>query len=209
MSEFLTRPAGNTPEELQDKTDIQELLYFERYCRDNALWDEMRKCYAPDSVVDISWYRGSGAGFVDASSKMGGFAPHRIHGAMTWVNGLRAVTVMPATLEIRREVEGTLCELFSDIQLHFCTEKRSGQWFITRFESIYEKDRLVPVLPGAKPEINSSELKKYRKSYACMSYTAEINGIIDDQNLAGLDRPETVDSLRQRLKSWLKEGSAL
>ena len=44
MSIFLTRPVINTEEERNAKADILELINFERFCRDNAQWDEMRKC---------------------------------------------------------------------------------------------------------------------------------------------------------------------
>lgn len=207
MQEFLKRPQGNTDQELKDKKDIEELINFERYCRDNALWDEMRKCFSPDSVVDISWYHGSGDGFVTGSQKMGGYVPHRIHNSMTWINGNRAVTVMMATIEMRRDVEGVECEISVDVQLHFSTEKINGKWYISRFESIYEQDRLIPILPDATLTLDSSKLKKYRKSYACMSYIAELNGTHTNQDLAGIDRPETVEKLRKRLSAWLAEGS--
>lgn len=54
MSIFLTRPVNNTEEERNAKADILELINFERFCRDNAQWDEMRKCFAKDSFVNIS-----------------------------------------------------------------------------------------------------------------------------------------------------------
>ena len=54
MSIFLTRPVINTKEERNAKADILELINFERFCRDNAQWDEMRKCFAKDSFVNIS-----------------------------------------------------------------------------------------------------------------------------------------------------------
>ena len=57
---FLTRPQPMTEAQRADKAEIMELLNFERFCRDNALWEEMRTCYAEDSIVDISWYHGSG-----------------------------------------------------------------------------------------------------------------------------------------------------
>ena len=203
MQNFLTRPQANTQQEQNDKADILELIHFERYCRDNALWDEMRKCFSPDSVVSISWYQGSGDGFVTASAKWSRYAPHKIHNALTWVNGDRAVTVMMATIQMRQTIDGVECELSSDAQLHFSTEKIGGQWYIARFESIYEQDRLIPVLPDDTLTMNSTEFSKYRKSYACMSYIAEKSGMHTDQGLAGVDRPETVAELRERLSAWL------
>ena len=203
MTEFLRRPEGNTPEEQQDKADILELINFERYCRDNALWDEMRKCFTEDSTVSISWYEGSGDGFVTASSKMGTYAPHKIHNTLTWINSDRAVTVMMATIQMRRVIDGVECELSSDAQLHFSTVKKEGKWYICRFESIYEQDRLMPILPDATLSMDSIWLSKYRKSYACMSYMMEKNGFGANQELPGIDRPDLVKAMRDRLSAWL------
>ena len=206
MSEFLTRPMVNTEEERNAKADILELIHFERFCRDNAQWDEMRKCFAKDSYVNISWYQGSGDGFVTASSKMPTYAPHKINSSLTWVNGIRAVTIMNATILMRREVEGVLCELSSDTQLLFSTQKIDGQWYIVRFESIYGQDRLIPVLPDATLSMDSNTLSKYRQSYACMSYSMDQSGMEANQELAGRDRPETVDKIYSDLKKWLEQG---
>ena len=207
MSRFLTRPVVNTEEERNTKADILELIHFERFCRDNARWDEMRKCFAKDSFVNISWYQGSGDGFVTASAKMPTYAPHKINSSLTWVNGNRAVTVMNATILMRREVDGVLCELSSDAQLLFSTQKIDGQWYIVRFESIYGQDRLIPVLPDATLSMDSKTLSRYRQSYACMSYCMEQSGIAANQDLAGRDRPETVERIYAALDQWLEKGA--
>ena len=68
---------------------------------------------------------------------------------MTWLNGDRAVTIMMATIQNRRTIKDVACELSTDTQLLFSTQKIDGQWYIVRFESIYEQDRLIPVLPDA------------------------------------------------------------
>ena len=204
MGEFLTRPYVNTEEERNAKEDILELINFERFCRDNAQWDEMRKCFAKDSYVNISWYQGSGDGFVTASSKSSMYAPHKIHNSLTWINGNKAVTIMMATIQNRRTIKGVECELSTDSQLLFSTQKIEGQWYIVRFESIYEQDRLIPVLPNATLSMDKSELARYRQSYACMSYCMEMSGIEANQNLAGIDRPETVKKIYSELKKWLE-----
>ena len=206
MNAFLTRPVVNTEEERNAKADILELINFERFCRDNAQWDEMRKCFAQDSFVNISWYKGDGDGFVTASAKSPNYAPHKIHNALTWLNGDRAVTIMMATIQNRRTVKGVECELSADTQLLFSTQKIDGQWYIVRFESIYEQDRLVPVLPNAALTMDSEALSKYRQSYACMSYCMEQSGFGANQELAGRDRPETVEKIYAELKKWLEEG---
>lgn len=206
MSIFLTRPVINTEEERNAKAEILELINFERFCRDNAQWDEMRKCFAKDSFVNISWYQGDGDGFVTASSKSPTYAPHKIHNSLTWLNGDRAVTIMMATIQNRRTIKGVACELSTDTQLLFSTQKIDGQWYIVRFESIYEQDRLIPVLPDATLSMDSAALAKYRQSYACMSFCMEQSGVGANQELAGRDRPETVEKIYTDLKKWLEEG---
>jgi hypothetical protein len=52
---FLKRPIQNTPEEILDKFSVTELINFERFCRDNAQWDEMKKCLLS---IPPSPYRG-------------------------------------------------------------------------------------------------------------------------------------------------------
>ena len=208
MSVFLTRPKTATEEERNAKADILELINFERFCRDNAQWDEMRKCFAKDSFVNISWYKGDGDGFVTASAASPIYAPHKIHNSLTWVNGDRAVTVMMATIQNRRTIEGVECELSEDTQLLFSTRKIDGQWYIVRFESIYEQDRMIPVLPDATLSLDRSVLDGFRQSYACMSYCMEMSGGGANQELAGRDRPETVEKTYDDLRKWLEEGTA-
>ena len=103
-----------------------------------------------------------------ASSESPTYAPHKIHNSLTWLNGDRAVTIMMATIQNRRTIKDVACELSTDTQLLFSTQKIDGQWYIVRFESIYEQDRLIPVLPDATLSMDSAALAKYRQSYACM-----------------------------------------
>lgn len=203
MDTFLTRPLCGSPKERNDKAAIVELINFERYCRDNALWDEMRKCFSPDSIVNISWYCGSGDGFVTESSKLNRHSEHLLHNTLTWINENRAVTIMISTIIMRQTIDDVECELSADVQLHFCTKKIDGQWFIYRFESIYEQDRLIPVLPNAALDMGSSKLSAYRKSYACMSYASEQTGRSINQGLIGTDRPDMVKDFRAKLAQWL------
>lgn len=68
-----------TIEAMLDKFAVKEIIEYERFCRDNALWDQMYDCYAEDSTVTVSWYKGDGYGFVQASSKMKSVTPHKLN----------------------------------------------------------------------------------------------------------------------------------
>lgn len=75
-----------TNETLLDKENILELIQFERFCRDNSLWDSMYQCFSKDSTVNISWFKGSGAEFVESSKEMNRYAPHQIYNSQIWIN---------------------------------------------------------------------------------------------------------------------------
>ena len=48
---------------------------------------------------------------------------------------------------------------------------------------IYDWDRLDPVLPGARLEIDSERLARYPRSYRYLSYFNECNGVSQNLNL--------------------------
>lgn len=75
----------------------------------------------------ISGYNGSGHGFVDASAKMQGRAPHKIYNTEVWLRGERAVAIMVTTIEKRQELEGVPVDLRSDAKLVFCVEKQENR----------------------------------------------------------------------------------
>ena len=125
-----TRPQINTVGDILEKESVKELVQFERYCRDNALWDEMDRCYTADSQIIISWFHGTGHEFVEASKKMAGRAPHKIYNTQVWLHGDRAVAVMITTIQKRVELDGVLLELNSDAKLVFRLRKEEGMWFI-------------------------------------------------------------------------------
>ncbi|MCM1566781.1 MAG: nuclear transport factor 2 family protein [Dehalobacter sp. 4CP] len=195
---------NNTAEEIIDKFNIKELVEFERYCRDQKLWDEMEKCFHPDSSVNISWFSGTGHEFIEASKKMQSNAKHKINDTLIWLNKYRAVVEMMATIHIFGELDGFPVDLMSYSRLHFRVEKREGIWRISSFDCICEKDLLVPVYPNNQIVIQEEQLRKYRPSYASLSYMLAKEGYDIDINLAGEDKPETIKKLYETSTKWLE-----
>lgn len=68
---LFTRNKPYTNETLLAKEDILELIQFECFCRDNALWESMETCFADDSYINISWFKGNGNEFVASSRILG------------------------------------------------------------------------------------------------------------------------------------------
>jgi hypothetical protein len=85
-------------------------------------------------------------------------------------------------------------------------EKREIQgdarWGIMGFDAVYVRDELTPSIPGQTISIDPAELKDLRPSYRLLLYHLKNQGYVVDHNLAGEDRPETVQALNQELFSW-------
>ena len=203
MEKLLKKPGINSPQDLLDKFNIKELIEFERFCRDNAQWEEMKKCYSADSTVSISWYQGSGHGFVDASSRMKSYAPHKLYDTLIWLNDNKAIAITMATIQVRISVDGNLLELQSEAKLIFRVQKINGEWIIAGFESIYEKDALVPVAPNSNITIPTEEIAKFRPSYANLSYALSKEGHPVATDLPGIDKPEMIAKLYEETEAWL------
>ncbi len=165
----------------------------------------MKKCYADGSRVNISWFQGSGYGFIEASKNMGGFAPHKIYNTEIWTNNDKAVAVMMVTVQIRYIIDGYSVELLSDSKLVFRLQKTGGQWYIVSFDAIYEKDTMIPVFPNSQIKVSEKEMAKYRQSYGGMIYMGKKNGIQVSEELSGIDRPDLVDKLYRDADKWLAE----
>jgi len=200
---ILKRPMINTERDIIDKASVKELIEFERFCRDNSMWDEMDKCFTEDSKVVISWFQGTGHEFVEASKKMIGRAPHKIYNTEIWVNGDKAVAIMITTIQKRVDIGGYPLELMSDAKIVFRTRRVDGIWYIVSLEGIYEKDALVPVIPNNNIVVPIEELSKFRESYACLSYVLNKDGYEIDCNLPGIDRPDLVEKFYQETDEWL------
>lgn len=150
---FFDMPRTESAEDMLEKFRVRELVEYERFCRDNALWDSMLACFAQDSRVEISWYQGSGQGFVEASKKMKAKAPHKLNNTLVWLNGTHAASVTMGSIHIRRRMGGTWVDLVSQVRFLYTARKEQGVWKIVTMNCIYEQDSLLPVcaVPPARP----------------------------------------------------------
>lgn len=199
------RTMENTEQDVNDKFSVKELIEFERFCRDNALLAEMKRCFAANSSVTVSWFKGTGEEFVEASSKMKAYAPHKLYNTLVWLNNNKAVAITMATIQCRSNLKGAIVELQSDVKLIYRVEKLDRAWYIISMDGIYEKDSLIPVSPGNNIVVTIDELSKFRASYANLSYIFSKDGYKIDTKLPGIDRPETVNKLYQEANQWLSK----
>jgi len=203
MNIMLKRPGQNSPQNMLDKFGVIELIHFERFCRDNLQWEEMKKCFATHSTVSVSWFQGTGQEFVEASKKMKAYIPHKLYNTEVWLHNNKAVAITMATISARMNLNGHLVELQSDVKLLYRTQQIDGLMYVVSMEGIYEKDALVPVTPNADISVPADEIAKFRSSYANLAYFSMIEGNKVSQELPGMDKPEMVNKLYQEADEWL------
>ncbi|WP_262505313.1 nuclear transport factor 2 family protein [Streptomyces sp. TRM68367] len=148
---------------------VTQLVLRERQSRERGWYEEMATCFADDSIVQMSWFTGSGADFVRQTRAMAGrgdHAVHRLSPPTVRIDGDRALVELPLVIEWRINTDGVQADLPSPCRSqHRAQRGTDGLWRSARITSIYEQDTLVPVLPGTRLAVDPAELAGYRPSY--------------------------------------------
>jgi hypothetical protein len=203
-----------TQRDLLDTFEIQSLLTRERYYRDTSQWTNLRAAYHPDASrthIKVSWFEGNVDAFIEQSRKMASsgtaarhvFQPVEVRFS---TDRNRAVSEAQGNIAVRFEIGGKEFELTSWTRFLSKVERVDGEWKMLTLEPIYVQDGIVSVLPGggevAKGEVWSSGP---RESYKCLAWVLGLKGYKIDLELAGTDRPETVERLMRGYFEWLSE----
>ncbi|MFE6484015.1 nuclear transport factor 2 family protein [Streptomyces sp. NPDC057757] len=189
-----------------DVTALTQLVLHERQGRDREWWDAMLESYAPDAEVRLSWFRGSGAEFVDQSRRMAGRgdrAVHRLGPAVVDVHGGRALVELPAVIEVTTELDGVEAVLASYARLLHRAVRTGNGWRIASLDPLYERDTLTPGIPGSTVRVDEEELRKYRVPYRFLAYVLGRRGYGVGDDLYGDDRPDEVARVYAEAHHWL------
>jgi hypothetical protein len=193
--------------ELADKFLITELAQRERRARDDKEWQLMLDCYHPESRIFLSWIDGTAAQFVTASQRMadrpGGHALHQNGFTLVRLNGDRALADTPCAILMRRPFDGVECDMTAYCRHRSRVERRDGRWRLRSLVGVYEKNTLVPALPGTAPKLDERRLAHYRPSYNFQCYHREQEGNTAFSDRPGLDRPDLVRAQQSADLMWL------
>jgi SnoaL-like domain len=194
-----------------DIDEIQQLILRERQGRDRGWWDRMRAAYSADATVTISWFQGSASEFITRSEQMaanGDRAAHRLSPPVIDIFGDRAVAEVPAGIEVRAEIGGAEVDLVSYTRLLYRAERVSvDTWRLCSLAAVYERDTMVPVLPGTVLAIDHARLARLRPTYRWLAYHLCEKGYPVSPDLPGDDRPETVQAVYSYAFDWLRAAS--
>lgn len=188
--------------------DVTQLVLRERQSRDRGWWTRMADCFAEDSVVDMSWFNGSGAEFVRRSRQMseggwGGLSVHRLSPPAIRCGGHRALAELPLAIEFRVTVDGVEADLASYCRSQYRARWTDGVWRIVAITSIYERDTCTPVVPGTRLDIAQEDIAGYRSSYRFLAWYQSRLGIKLRTDLLGDDDPGPVARQYEAEAAWL------
>jgi hypothetical protein len=196
-------------ERLLDRTEIFDLVRFERLCRDQRDFPGMIASYVPNAPVRTTWFDGTIEDFAEASRKKmtsGSQAKHWIMPARLEINDARALVESPAVIFDRLTFDGVEFDTFQYCRFVSRVIRTAGGWKLGSFEGIYQRDQMQAVDPRQDLPVDWDVLKTLRPSYKFIGYTQVKRGYKLNPELLGDDRPDLLEKFYAREKEWLKSG---
>ena len=190
---------------LADRLDIRDLVENWVLYRDAGDWERFRTVWHDDGWMMATWTQGSADHFIQMSIEgwqKGVSILHFLGGTTIDLAGHRAISQTKMTISQRAKVHGVLCDVVCTGRFYDFVEKRAGKWGVVLRQPIYEKDRMDPVDPAARLELDQAKLASLPEGYRHLGYLQREIGYPVKTDMPGLKGPE-VEALYARGKAWL------
>jgi hypothetical protein len=197
-------------EERSDRLAIGEVVNNWVLWSDSGDWERFATVWHDDAWMTATWFQGPATEFQKA--RRAGFERgvsiiHFLGGTTIELAGQRAIAQTKMTIDQRASVDGVVVDAVCTGRFYDFFAKRDGRWAIVRRQPIYEKDRLDPVAPGTKLDLDATLLAKFPEGYRHLGYLQTKAGFSVRLGLPGLRGPE-VAKLYAEGAAWLA-GSSL
>jgi hypothetical protein len=184
---------------------IRELVENWVVWRDAGDWERFATLWHEDGVMMATWFQGPALEFIRVSRE--GFERgvrilHFLGGCSVQLAGARAIAQTKMTITQRARVEGVECDVVCTGRFYDFLERRDGRWGIVLRQPIYEQDRLDPVDPAARPELDVERLSRFPIGYRHLAYIQIAIGYDVKRDMPGLVGAE-VEDLYRRGAEWL------
>lgn len=196
-------------QESEDRSAIVALVNNWAVWRDAGDWERFRSVWHDNGRMMATWFQGSADAFIAASREgweKGVSILHFLGGIAIDLAKTRAVAQTKMTISQRGEVHGVLCDVVCTGRFHDFLEKRGGRWGLVLRQPIYEKDRLDPVDPAARLELDRELLRLFPEGYRHLAYLQTQIGYEVKRDMPGL-RGREVEALYRRGRTWLEGRS--
>jgi hypothetical protein len=196
------------PDTLADEALIRRLIERWAVWRDAGDWDRFATVWHPDGVMMATWFQGPFADFIRVTRE--GWAKgvsilHFLGGSAIEVAGDRAIGQTKMTISQRGLVDGVLCDVVCTGRFYDFIVRHEGQWKLLHRQPIYEKDRIDPVDPAARLELDAAQLAALPAGYRHLAYIQTRIGYTVKMDMPMLQGPE-VEALYARGARWLAGG---
>lgn len=193
-------------DEKMEKQRIRELVQNWALWRDAGDWERFRTVWHEDGWMMATWFQGPAERFIEVSRsgfERGVNILHFLGGSTIDLVGDRAVAQTKMQIMQRAPVDGVLCDVVCTGRFYDFVEQRLGKWGVVLRQPIYEKDRLDPVDPAARLNLDAGLLAEFPEGYRHLAYLQHKSGFTVKRDMPGLKGKE-VESLYRQGRAWLR-----
>jgi len=194
------------PTEREDRQALRDLVEDWALWRDAGDWDRFATVWHPtDGWMTATWFQGPATEFIAASRSgfdRGVSILHFLGGHTADVVDDRAISQTKMTISQRGRIDGVEVDVVCTGRFYDFCSRDAGRWTLVRRQPIYEKDRLDPVDPSARPVLDAALLARFPVGYRHLAYLQTAAGFTVMTGLPGLTG-DVVERLYDEGAKWL------
>ena len=188
-----------------DRLAIRDLVENWVVWRDAGDWERFRTVWFDDGRMMATWTQGTADEFIEMSKA--GWAKevkilHSLGGQSIDVAGTRAISQTKMKISQRALVDGVEVDVVCTGRFYDFLEKRGGRWGLVLRQPIYEQDRMDPVDPAERLELDRDLLGRFPDGYRHLAYLQTRIGYAVKPDMPGL-RGREVEALYRSGAVWL------
>jgi hypothetical protein len=190
---------------MEDRAAILQIVQDWAIWRDSGDWERFRTVWHDDGWMSATWFQGPAAAFIEVSKagfEKGVSILHFLGGSSVELRGERAVAQTRMAISQRAEVDGAVVDVTCTGRFYDFFEQRAGRWAIVRRQPIYEKDRMDPLDPAARLQLDRALLERFPEGYRHLAYLQTRLGFSIKPDLPQLKGPQ-VERLYRQGQAWL------
>jgi len=191
--------------DLLRRLQVAELVQNWAVWRDAGDWDRFATCWHEEGRMMATWCQAPWREFIAASRAgwdKGVSILHFLGGWSVELAGRRAIAQTKMTISQRATVHGVPVDVVCTGRFHDFVEEREGRWGIVLRQPIYEKDRMDPVDPAARLELDPALLARFPEGYRHLAYLQTQIGYEVKTDMPGL-KGAKVEALYEAGRRWL------
>jgi len=189
-----------------ERLRIREVVENWVLWRDAGDWERFRGVWHPDGRMMATWFQGSADEFIRVSREgweKGVSILHFLGGSSIEVADGRAIAQTKMTISQRATVDQVRCDVVCTGRFYDFFVDRDGAWKLLLRQPIYEKDRLDPIDPSVRLELDPALLAQFPEGYRHLAYAQTRIGFTVKPDMPQLKGPE-VEKLYADGAAWLR-----